>query len=215
MRAIGFLVLGSLLLVPQLASAGGRDPWKNVLMGDAASAPMASVQFRSGGQLDRRPATSRARNRRRSSGWRAVAGTGCLRVQPGLPNSGENPQFRKFCQSAALRHRSRPRAGDIQRAFRCSEGRSRCGGRDDRCPLRCQTVTGAWNLGKLVRTLTSGSCAGGTECRRWPPTRGSSRPQRWLPIAMRSTTTTSAALIAPLLSHRSAWQPWLSDHVDR
>jgi len=45
MRAIGLLVLGSLLLVPQLASAGGRDPWKNVLTGDAASAPMASVHF--------------------------------------------------------------------------------------------------------------------------------------------------------------------------
>lgn len=45
MRAIGFLVLGSLLLVPQLASAGGRDPWKNVLTGDAAPAPMASVHF--------------------------------------------------------------------------------------------------------------------------------------------------------------------------
>ena len=44
MRAIGFLVLGSLLLVPQLATARARDPWKHVLS-DPAPAPLAVVHF--------------------------------------------------------------------------------------------------------------------------------------------------------------------------
>ena len=52
MRSVGLLVLGSLLLAPQLASARVRDPWKNVLSADAAAAPAPSVRF------DRAPADS-------------------------------------------------------------------------------------------------------------------------------------------------------------